>query len=175
MGITVQDIEQKEFAYKGAGFDPYEVDCFLDEICDEMIAMQERVATLEKELEQAKLAAAAASEAVLPMPQTVVKAPEPVPVQKTSETLENILLSAQRISDEAVETAKQKAAGIVEEAENRAAEMLENVQKERSMLEETIQELKNAAKNYRSRFLSLLEEHKSLLETKDTVFDEMDD
>ena len=31
MAITVEDIEQKEFAYKGAGYDPYDVDQYLDQ------------------------------------------------------------------------------------------------------------------------------------------------
>ena len=53
MGITVSDIERKEFAYKGAGYDPYDVDQYLDQICDEMIAMQDRIVQLEKELEDA--------------------------------------------------------------------------------------------------------------------------
>jgi DivIVA domain-containing protein len=50
MGITVSDIERKEFAYKGAGYDPYDVDQYLDQICDEMVAMQDRIVQLEKEL-----------------------------------------------------------------------------------------------------------------------------
>ena len=50
MAITVTDIEQKEFTYKGAGYDPYDVDQYLDQICDEMVAMQDRIDRLEADL-----------------------------------------------------------------------------------------------------------------------------
>ena len=58
MAITVSDIEQKEFAYKGQGYDPYDVDQYLDQICDEMVSLQERVDQLvaERERLEAKLA-----------------------------------------------------------------------------------------------------------------------
>ena len=46
MAITVEMIEKKEFKYKMRGFDPDEVNEFLDEICDEMIAMQDQIAFL---------------------------------------------------------------------------------------------------------------------------------
>ena len=41
MAITVAMIEEKEFKIKMRGYDPSEVDEFLDEICDEMVALQE--------------------------------------------------------------------------------------------------------------------------------------
>ncbi|NLZ90225.1 MAG: DivIVA domain-containing protein, partial [Clostridiales bacterium] len=40
MAITVTMIEEKEFKTKVRGYDPIEVDEFLDDICDEMIDMQ---------------------------------------------------------------------------------------------------------------------------------------
>ena len=43
MAITVSDIEQKEFTYKGQGYDPFDVDQYLDQICDEMVSLQERI------------------------------------------------------------------------------------------------------------------------------------
>ena len=49
MPITVAMIEEKEFKTKVRGYDPVEVDEFLDEICDEMINMQDRIQELEKD------------------------------------------------------------------------------------------------------------------------------
>ena len=170
MGITIAEIEQKEFLFKGAGYDPYDVDSYLDQICDEMIAMQDRIESLEADLEKAKAEATAAGEAVMPIPQEVVKEGEREPVQKTSETLESILLSAQRISDEAVENAKKRAAEIIDGAEKQASEVLGNVQEEKSLLEKEITSLKDAAGNYKKRFLTLLNEHMNLLEEGGDVF-----
>ena len=170
MGLTVSDIESKEFAFKGTGYDPYDVDSYLDKIIDEMLAMQDHIDKLEAELKQAKAAAEAAAEAVRPMPQEVVKAVEREPIQKTSETLENILLSAQRISDEAVENAKKRAEDIVTEAEKKADDVLSTVREDKSNLEKEIKGLKTAASDYKKRFLGLLNEHKSLLEAEDSLF-----
>lgn len=47
MPITVAMIEEKEFKTKVRGYDPVEVDEFLDDICDEMIVMQEEISNLQ--------------------------------------------------------------------------------------------------------------------------------
>ena len=98
MALTIDDIYDKEFALKGGGYDRNDVDQFLDEICDEMTNMQERIDQLESELSKARAEAEAARESVKPAPQPVAKA-EPA-VAKTSQTLESILLSAQRLADD---------------------------------------------------------------------------
>lgn len=43
MQITVDMIETKEFKTKPRGYDPQEVDEFLDAICDEMIRLQDKI------------------------------------------------------------------------------------------------------------------------------------
>ena len=45
MPITVAMIEEKDFKIKMRGYDPVEVDEFLDEICDEMVAMQDEISS----------------------------------------------------------------------------------------------------------------------------------
>ena len=169
MGITVADIEQKEFAFKGNGYDPYDVDQYLDQICDEMVAMQDRIDQLTAELEQAKEQAANAAVAVQPMPQQVVKA-EP-DTAKAAGTLESILLSAQRISDEAVENAKSQAAQIVQEAQDKASGIIEDAQGEKKALEDGLGAVKQALTDYRERFLSLMNEQKALIDAEGDLFD----
>ncbi len=172
MGITIADIEQKEFTFKGAGYDPYDVDSYLDQICDEMIAMQDRIDALEAELKQAKASLEASEQAVRPIPQEVVKAESVPPVTKTSETLESILLSAQRIGDEAIANAKKRAEEIVDEAQKKAEEVSENAQEERLTLEKELESLRQAAGDFKKRFVSLLNEHKTLMDSEKAIFDE---
>ena len=174
MGITVSDIEQKEFAFKGTGYDPYDVDSYLDQICDEMIAMQDKIDALEAELKRAKAAVQAAAEAVRPIPQEVVKEETPAPIAKTSETLENILLSAQRISDEAIENAKKRAEDLVKQAEQKATEVVDTAQEEKVTLETEIKSLRSMAADYKKRFLSLLNEQKSMMEADESLFSDDD-
>ena len=101
MALTIDDIYDKEFALKGGGYDRNDVDQFLDEICDEMTNMLEHIEKLEKALQQAQMETEAAKAAAQKAAPVVVKSE---PVARTSETLEGILLSAQRLADEAVET-----------------------------------------------------------------------
>ena len=174
MGITVSDIEQKEFAFKGAGYDPYDVDSYLDQVCDEMIALQDRIDALEASLKEAKAAAAAATEAVRPIPQEVAKTDGYASIQRTSETLENILLSAQRISDEAVAEANRKANEVIEEAKTKAEDIIRDVRGEKTNLEQQVKDLKAASDSYRERFMNLLNEQKELLELHNSVLDDDD-
>ena len=105
MALTIDDIYDKEFALKGGGYDRNDVDQFLDEICDEMANMLEHIEKLEKDLQKAQMEAEAAKAAAEKAAPVVVQRE---PVARTSETLEGILLSAQRLADEAVENAKAK-------------------------------------------------------------------
>lgn len=168
MGITVSDIEQKEFTFKGNGYDPYDVDQYLDQICDEMVAMQDRIDELQRELERAKADAKNAAEAVQPMPQQVVKAPaEPEAVSKTSEMLENILRNAELVSQQEIDKAKLQAASIVKEAEKKASDMLGSLREQKSTLEKEVATAKQTADSFKGRFLKLLDEQKELLESDD--------
>ena len=172
MAITVSDIEQKEFAYKGAGYDPYDVDQYLDQICDEMIALQDRIDRLEQDLAKARQEAEVAAKAVKPVQPEIVRAEPVQPVAQTSQTLENILLSAQKLADGAVEEAKRRAEGIVKEAQDSAAELLNNAKEDKAALEKGAEALRVAAKEYRKDFLALVEAQKALLESKATLFSE---
>ena len=69
MAITVPMIEEKEFKTKVRGYDPVEVDEFLDEICDEMILMQEEISNLQARLAQASRNLAYAQPAPAPVPE----------------------------------------------------------------------------------------------------------
>ena len=174
MAITVSDIEQKEFAYKGAGYDPYDVDQYLDQICDEMVAMQERIDQLEADLAKARQEAENAVVAVQPIQPAVVRT-EPVaapvaPVKETSATLESILLNAQKLADTAVEDAKHRADGIVKEAQEKASAILDDAREEKATLEKSMETLRTAAKDFRKDFSTLIDEQKSLLDSKMSLF-----
>ena len=83
MAITVPMIEEKEFKTKVRGYDPVEVDEFLDEICDEMILMQEEISNLQARLAQASrnLAYAQPAPAPAPAPRTAAWARRAPPVR----------------------------------------------------------------------------------------------
>jgi cell division initiation protein len=183
MGITVSDIERKEFTYKGAGYDPYDVDQYLDQICDEMVAMQDRIVQLEKELEEAGREMEKAKHAARPVQPVQPVQPEPKaaapmerpPIARTSETLETILINAQRLADDAVENANRKAQEAIAKAHKdaeetlgsakaKAEEITGNAQAEKERIEAEYVTLKEKAASFKENFLKLLEEHKALLD-----------
>ena len=166
MAITVSDIEQKEFAYKGAGYDPYDVDQYLDQICDEMVAMQDRIAQLEAELAKAKRETELAARAAKPVEAEVVKAP----VAPATQTLESILINAQKLADGAVEDAKHKAELIVKDAQDKANAILANTSDEKDMLEKSVKALRASAKEFQETFSDLLDEQKDLMESHASLF-----
>lgn len=175
MAITVSDIEQKEFAYKGAGYDPYDVDQYLDQICDEMVDMQERIDRLEAELAKARREAELAANAAQPVqPEVMEKPAEPV-VAQTSQTLESILFNAQKLADGAVEDAKRKAADIVQVAQEEADAILQKAGDEKTVLETAMAEIRNSANGFRDKFVAMLEEQKGFINSKASIFDNESD
>lgn len=170
MAITVSDIEQKEFTYKGQGYDPFDVDQYLDQICDEMVALQDRIEQLEADLAKARQDAENAAKTVQPMQSVVVKAEESTPVAKTSQTLESILLSAQKLADGAVEDARRKADIIVKEAQDNASGIIDDAKEEKATLEKSVEALRTAATEYKKNFMKLIEDQKALLEGDASLF-----
>ena len=172
MAITVSDIEQKEFTYKGPGYDPYDVDQYLDQICDEMVAMQEKIDRLEEDLAKARREVEAASNAVQPVAPVMVKTEEPTPVAKTSQTLESILLSAQKLADGAVEDARRRAEAIVKEAQDQAGSIIEDAREEKATLEKSVETLRTSTAEFKTKFLSMLDAQKALVESNASLFKE---
>jgi len=161
MALTIDDIYDKEFALKGGGYDRNDVDQFLDEICDEMTNMLDHIEKLEKSLAQAQMETEAAKAAAQNAAPVVVKSE---PVARTSETLEGILLSAQRLADEAVENAKNKAAGIVKEAEEKATQIVDEARTEKETLSSELEGLRTSVAEYKEGFLNMINKYKTLLE-----------
>ena len=91
MQITIEMIETKEFKTKPRGYDPQEVDEFLDAICDEMARQMDEIAAL-----QQQLAAAKAARPVVEAPTQQLKpiapvAPKAVPDAEASARIEQLL------------------------------------------------------------------------------------
>lgn len=182
MALTPDDVVTKQFQHVRfkEGFDPDEVDDFLDEIVVEW-----RKTIAENEELKAKLAAyesgeaaLAAAEAPVEAPKAeepVVETPAPAPVASASSNdLEpaaqsaGIIELAQRLHDEHVAEGKAQrdqligeaqaqAASIVAEAEQKGREERARLEKERTTLEGRITELRNFERDYRSQLRSYIE------------------
>lgn len=182
MSITVAMIEEKEFKTKIKGYDPVEVDEFLDEICDEMVAMQEEIATLNSRLNQAGRAAAPLTPVPAPAAVPVPAAAVPVPVkvaeppkaekkEESSEAAQKLLSRAQKMYDDMIADAKEEADQILKEARSKADLGLEALEEEKKTLQDEIEMLKAAAKDYKARFLALIEDQQHVLKAESALFE----
>ncbi|WES65649.1 DivIVA domain-containing protein [Microbacter sp. GSS18] len=181
MALTPDDVVTKQFQHVRfkEGFDPDEVDDFLDEIVVEW-----RKALAENEELKSKLAAyesGGAPAAAAPEP-----APAPAPAAAPAMTGDGPVASAgiielaQRLHDEHVAEGRAKhdqliseaqtqAAAIISDAETRHREEVAKLERERSGLESRITELRNFERDYRSQLRSYIEGKLRDLETTGTT------
>ena len=180
MPLSPDDVVTKQFQHVRfkEGFDPDEVDDFLDEIVVEW-----RKALAENEELKAKLAAYESGEAAAP----VQAAPAPAPVAAApavsasdgATQSASIIELAQRLHDEhvaegkaqrdkLVADARSQAAAIVSDAEARGRDEIARLEKERGALEGRIAELQKFESDYRSQLRSYIEGKLRDLETTGT-------
>lgn len=158
MAVTIQMIENKEFKIIPRGYDPEEVDLFLDSIVDEFEAMQNEIKSLR--------AAAAAEER---RGQAHVQTQAAPKQAATDETIRTMLVNAQRICDETVAEAKLQAQALINQAKRDADNIALDARAEARRLEEGMTTLRNAVADYRARFKRLIEDQAHLLDADKTL------
>lgn len=187
MALTPDDVVTKQFQHVRFkdGFDPDEVDDFLDEIVIEWRkALEENVELKAKlaayESGAAPEAAAPAAEAPVPAPVAEVPA-EPAPTGSATATA-GIIELAQRLHDEHVAEGEAKRNQLITEAETEVArirteaeakqrEETARLERERNTLEARITELRNFERDYRSQLRGYIEGQLRELDEKSTSTD----
>ncbi|MBR2718744.1 MAG: DivIVA domain-containing protein [Clostridia bacterium] len=167
MQITIEMIETKEFKTKPRGYDPQEVDEFLDAICDEMVRMMDQTAAL-----QQQLAAAKAARPVVEAPTQQMRpvAPAPVKAAVPDADFREILEMAQKVKNETIAAAEAKAEEIIAKAREEAASRLDNLDVEKESLVKQVAALKEAAADYRAKFEALLQAQQEAIEKASDLF-----
>ncbi|MHC1786844.1 MAG: DivIVA domain-containing protein [Christensenellales bacterium] len=182
MPITVTMIEEKEFKTKVRGYDPVEVDEFLDAICDEMVEQQNTIQALREQLKQ-RIDQPSPSYAPLPVspiapplaPISQLGQPEEPSIPVDIETAQKLLQRTQQSCDEVLEEARLRAAKIVEDAQKEAATLvpdpeLEDLESQRETLRKEIGGLKSQAANFRKRFQSMLKDQSEIIDSETDLF-----
>lgn len=166
MQITIEMIETKEFKTKPRGYDPQEVDEFLDAICDEMVRQMDQIAAL-----QQQLAAAKAARPVVEAPTQQVKPVVAAPVKSVPDSdFREILEMAQKVKNETIAAAEAKAENIIAKAKEEAAAKLDNLDVEKETLTNQVAALKAAATEYRAKFEALLQAQQEAIEKASDLF-----
>ena len=174
MAITVTMIEEKEFKIKVRGYDPVEVDEFLDAICDEMEDMNLTIQQLKDQLKQQQVSSlympvatpplAPAAAPIVPLVSVPASKPEWPSDLKSAKLL---LEKTQKTCDEVLAEANRRAEDIVKKAEESLPDPeLEDLEEKKTQLKKDIEVLSAEAQNFRQRMQSMLKDQIDILDSE---------
>ena len=151
MALTSLDIQQKSFGASRHGYDPQEVDVFLEQIAAE-------VDEFNRVLHEANTRCQAAEARALTAEQQAVQLStrEPGPQDTTEEQIARAFIAAQRSADLLKEEARAEAEKIYREAEQRARDVVRDATTEKQRILAEIETLRESCEKFRSEYLSLL-------------------
>ena len=193
MAITVRDIQEKEFfTQETGGYNIEQVDDFLDEIAEQMGVLIRENLDLNERLRQMDGELLAAQKAAEDAAARTPDYNEKDYFQNLQSAMRESLIGAQRIADETIEEASQKAQKLLSDAQAEAekvtveskaqAEALvanaqakadrisANAKSEIEALEARIAALKASAKSFKADFTKLIEDQTALLRDSAGLF-----
>ena len=159
MAITPADIQAQTFSEAKRGYDPGEVDVFLERLASEVDAMLNKIVDLKTRLTatEQELAAAQAQAQVAP-----VAAPAPAPVANpeytaTASQISAALIAAQQSADNIVAEARENADRIRTEADAKAREVIRQALAEKQSELAEIDRLKASREEFKAEYLKLIQ------------------
>ena len=144
--LTARDIEGQGFTRKMRGFDPDEVQLFLKAVSEEIERLNLENGTLSEE--NAALKARLED------------------FKERERTLQETLLTAQRMSEDMRERSKVEADLLVREARVKAERILEQAQDQLQAIENEIGRLGLERESFEGRLRAMIDEHLALLELR---------
>ena len=159
MAITPADIQAQTFSEAKRGYDPGEVDVFLEQVSAEVDAMLNKIVDLKSRLTatEQQLADAQAALAAKPEP-APAPAPAPAPEYSASERqISAALIAAQQTADNIVAEARENAERIRNEADAKAREVIRQALAEKQNEIEEIDRLKASREEFKSEYLKLIQ------------------
>ena len=173
MPITPAEIQQKTFSEaKRRGYEPSEVDEFLEQISRDIDAMLRKIADLKNRLTAAEAkngelqgeiekVRAEADKAVADARAAAPAAPanngKPNIYSATEEQLSSALIVAQQTADRIVAEAKSNAERIRLDADNQARKVIRQALDEKQTELDEIERLKVSRENFRTEYLALIQ------------------
>lgn len=169
MPITPADIQQKTFSEAKRGYQPGEVDVFLEEVSKDVDAMLRKIADLKTRLtaaeaknaelvEEAEKARAEAEAARAAKPAAASAAPvKPSIYTATEEQLSAALIVAQQSADRIVAEAKANADRIRADAETQARKVIRQALDEKQTELDEIERLKASRDQFRTEYVALVQ------------------
>jgi cell division initiation protein len=143
--MTATDIRQQQFAVRlFRGFDPQEVDAFLEEVADDFEELVRENALLKEQL--------------------VALEERSRGVEGREKTLQETLVTTQKIAEEFKENARREAELVLREAHLRAEKFMQDAREEHARLTADVSGLRRLRRQLGEEILSTLATHKRLAE-----------
>ena len=146
MRLSPLIIKKQEFTKSLRGFDPEEVQAFLDKMASEFDLLLQENESLNEEVES--------------LNQRVTE------FQSIEKNLQDTLLKAQESSTKAIESSKKQTNLIIKEAEIKASQMLENAKQEANEIQNAVVNLREERDLIVAKLKSIVNSQAHLLESK---------
>lgn len=159
MAITPADIQAQTFSEAKRGYDPAEVDVFLEQLASEVDAMLNKIVDLKNRLTATEQELAAAQAAAQ---NAAVVAPAPAPVASpeytaTASQISAALIAAQQSADNIVANARDNAEHIRNEADAKAREVIRQALAEKQNELAEIDRLRASREEFKAEYLKLIQ------------------
>jgi len=147
MRLSANDIRQQQFAVKLIrGFDPQEVDAFLDEVADDWDELLKENNLLKSQL--------------------VALEDQKKATEEQNRTLQDTLITAQKMAEEFRDSSRRAAEIVLREAQLQAEKLLEEKRQEQAQLNADITGLKQLKRQLAEELLTTLKMYQRLTEQK---------
>jgi cell division initiation protein len=145
MRMTAIDIRQQQFAVRlFRGFDPQEVDAFLEEMADDFDELTRENALLKEQLVQVEEKSRG--------------------VEGREKTLQETLITTQKIAEEFKENARREAELVLREAHLRAEKSMQDAREEHAKLTTEVSGLRRLRRQLGEEIMNAISAHKRLVE-----------
>jgi cell division initiation protein len=145
MRMTATDIRQQQFAVRlFRGFDPQEVDAFLEEMADDFDELSRENTLLKEQLVQVEEKSRG--------------------VEGREKTLQETLVTTQKIAEEFKENARREAELVLREAHLRAEKFMQDAREEHAKLTTEVNGLRRLRRQLADEIMGVLSAHKRLAE-----------
>jgi cell division initiation protein len=145
MRMTATDIRQQQFAVRlFRGFDPQEVDAFLEEMADEVEELARENALLKEQLVQLEEKSKG--------------------IEGREKTLQETLVTTQKIAEEFKENSRREAELILREAHLRGEKVMQDTREEHAKLTAEVGGLRRLRRQLGEEIMNTLATHKRLAE-----------
>lgn len=146
MKVSPISIKKQEFNKSLRGYDPEEVQAFLDKLADEFSGLQKERDSLEEELENTKT--------------------QLVEFRRIEKNLQDTLLKAQESSSKAIDSVKKQSSLMVKEAEIKANQILEKARENANEIRDAVIKLREERDLLISKLKAMIDSQAHLFEIK---------